>query len=161
MADGELEMNLSTILVPTDFSADARRALDTAVDLARTLGGRIVLLHAFSVDVPLAGAPYGGGVILPEGFYVEYRNQAKMQVERLAKEVAAKENVEIRGVAIQDVAWSAILEQAESLPADLVVIGTRGLTGIKHVALGSTAERVVRKAKCPVLTVKVSESKTT
>lgn len=147
-------MELKTILVPTDFSDDARVALETASELARTFSARIVLLFAFSPELPLAGGAYGGGVILPEGFYVEYRNQATLQVERLAKETALKEGVEIQGVAIQQVPWIAIVEQAKALPADWVVMGTRGLTGIKHVTLGSTAERVVRKAQCPVLTVK-------
>ena len=147
-------MKMDTILVPTDFSEDATRALESAVDLARISGGRIVLLHAYSIELPFAAPSYGGGVILPEGFYVEYRNQASQSVERLAKETASKEGIEVTGVAIEQPAWLAIVEQAEKLPADLVVMGTRGLTGIKHVALGSTAERVVRKATCPVLTVK-------
>ena len=148
-------MKVDTILVPTDFSDDANRALDTACDLARVFDGRIVLLHAYTVAVPFAAPPYvGGGLMLPEGVYVEYRNHAKMEVERVAKEAAAKEGVEITGVAMERPAWEAILDEADKLPADMIVMGTRGLTGIKHVALGSTAERVVRKAKCPVLTVK-------
>ena len=147
-------MKMETILVPTDFSDDAKVALGTAIELARMSKGKIVLLHAYSIDLPYAAVGYGGPVILPEGFYVEYRNQAKLQVDLVAKEAAAKEGVEIEGVAIERPAWQAILDEAETLPADLIVMGTRGLTGIKHVALGSTAERVVRKAKCPVLTVK-------
>ena len=147
-------MKMDTILVPTDFSEDAGRALETAVDLARASGGQILLLHAYSIELPFAAAPYGGSVLLPDGFYVEYRNQATLEVERLAKETTAKEGVDVTGVAIERPAWLAILEQAEELSADLIVMGTRGLTGIKHVALGSTAERVVRKATCPVLTVK-------
>jgi len=150
-------MKLKTILVPTDFSPDAEVALEKASELARTFDARIVLLHAFSPELPLAGGAYGGGVILPEGFYVQYRTQATIQVERLAKETAAKEGVQVQGVAIQQVPWIAIVEQAEALPADWVVMGTRGLTGIKHVTLGSTAERVVRKATCPVLTVKAKD----
>lgn len=146
-------MKIDTILVPTDFSDDAKHALDTAMDLAKTFQSKIVLLHAYHLELPFVSPAYGGAVILPEGFYVEYRNQAAMQVERVAKETA-RDGVEVTGVAIERPAWAAILEEAEKLPADLIVMGTRGLTGIKHVALGSTAERVVRKARCPVLTVK-------
>lgn len=149
-------MKIDTILVPTDFSEDAGAALEAATQLARVFDARIVLLHAFSVDLPLTGAAFGGGVILPEGFYVEYRNHATLKVDQLAKETASEAGVEVQGVAIQQPASAAIVEQAEKLPADLIVIGTRGLTGLKHVALGSTAERVVRKAGCPVLTVKAS-----
>ena len=148
-------MKVEVILVPTDFSKDADQALATAMELARAFGSRIVLLHAYSLDLPLASPAVGGGVILPEGFYVEYRNQASLEVGRRAKQASAPD-VEVEGIAIERPAWSAILYQAEALPADLIVMGTRGLTGIKHVALGSTAERVVRKASCPVLTVKAS-----
>jgi nucleotide-binding universal stress UspA family protein len=146
-------MKIDVILVPTDFSKHAEQALETATELARTFGSRIVLLHAYSLDLPLASPALGGGVILPEGFYVEYRSQASLEVERRARQ-ATRSDVEVEGIAIERPAWSAILDQAEVLPADLIVMGTRGLTGIKHVALGSTAERVVRMAPCPVLTVK-------
>jgi nucleotide-binding universal stress UspA family protein len=146
-------MKIETILVPTDFSDDAEQALKTAMDLAGTFGSRIVLLHAYHLELPFVAPAMGGPVILPEGFYVEYRNQAALEVDRVAKEAAAG-GIDVTGIAIERPAWLAILDHAESLPADLIVMGTRGLTGIKHVALGSTAERVVRKAKCPVLTVK-------
>ncbi len=146
-------MNVRTILVPTDFSDDAGAALDAAVDLAKTFGARIVLVHAYTVELPFTSPAFGGGVVLPEGFYVEYRSQATTQIEELAKQTTDR-GVEASGVAIERPAWIAILDQAEELPADMIVMGTRGLTGIKHVALGSTAERVVRKAPCPVLTVK-------
>ena len=146
-------MKMDTILVPTDFSDDAKHALAIAKDLAGTFGSRVVLLHAYHLELPFVAPAMGGPVILPEGFYVEYRNQAAVEVDRAAKE-AATGDVDVTGVAIERPAWLAIIDQAESLSPDLIVMGTRGLTGIKHVALGSTAERVVRKAKCAVLTVK-------
>jgi nucleotide-binding universal stress UspA family protein len=147
-------MNIETILVPTDFSDDAKRALETAIELARVFDARVVLLHAFSIDIPLAGAAYGGALALPQDFYTQYRVQATRAVDQLAKETGAKEGVSIQGVAIQQTPWVSIVEQAEKLPADLIVMGTRGLTGLMHIALGSTAERVVRQASCAVLTVK-------
>jgi len=146
-------MNIDTILVPTDFSDDADYALEKALEFAKTFGSRIVLLHAYHLELPYTTPAFGGPVVLPDGFYVEYRNQAIAHVEEIAKK-AASGGVEVKGVAVERPAWAAILEHAESLPADLIVMGTRGLTGIKHVALGSTAERIVRKAACPVLTVK-------
>jgi len=146
-------MKVDTILVPTDFSDDAKQALEAAVDLAGTLGSRVVLLHAYHLDLPFTAPPIGGPLILPDGFFVEYRNQAKLQVEAAAKEAAAG-GCDVTGIAIERPAWEAILDQAKELPADLIVMGTRGLTGLKHLAMGSTAERVVRMADCPVLTVK-------
>ncbi len=149
-------MKIDTILVATDFSDDADQALDTACELAKIFGARIVLLHAFTIDLPLAASPLGGPVFLPDGFDIEYRNQAIHKVDQLAKVTEASTGVGVQGVAIQQPAALAIVEQAEQLPAELIVMGTRGLTGLMHVALGSTAERVVRKAACPVLTVKAS-----
>jgi universal stress protein A len=147
-------MIVNTILVPTDFSADAENALSTATELAKLFGAKIVVLHAYHVDIPVVSS-MSGGYALPQGFYEDLQCQAAAQVEKLAKE-AATEGIEATGIALQESAAVAIAAQAESLPADLIVMGTRGLTGLKHVVLGSVAERVVRTAPCPVLTVKVS-----
>jgi nucleotide-binding universal stress UspA family protein len=147
-------MIVNTILVPTDFSADAEKALSTATELAKLFGAKIVVLHAYLVDIPVV-SPMAGGYALPQGFYEDLRCQATAQVEKLAKE-AATEGIEANGIALQEPAAVVIAAQAESLPADLIVMGTRGLTGLKHALLGSVAERVVRTAPCPVLTVKVS-----
>ena len=83
-------MKVDIILVPTDFSDDAKQALETAVDLAGTLGSRVVLLHAYHLDLPFTAPPIGGPLILPDGFFVEYRNQAKLEVESAAKEAGRR-----------------------------------------------------------------------
>ena len=149
-------MDIDTILVPTDFSADSQEALSTARDFAKKFDAKIVILHAYHVDIPLMAPPLGGVYALPPGFYEQLKAQATLQVEAAAQELAAA-GVEARGIAVADPAAMAIVEYARSLSADLVVMGTRGLTGLKHVALGSVAERVVRTAPCPVLTVKASD----
>ena len=146
-------MNVNTILVPTDFSADAEKALSTAKELAKLFGASIVILHAFHVSIPVVVSPMGGDYALPRGFYEDLQSEATARVERVAKELAA-EGIAATGIALSDPASAAIVAQAGSLPADLIVMGTRGLTGLKHVVLGSVAERVVRTAPCPVLTVK-------
>ncbi len=147
-------MKVNTILVPTDFSADAEKALSTAVDIAKLVEAKVVVLHAYHVDIPTM-SPLGSSYTLPQSFYDELRSQATIQVENAAKKLTA-EGVEAIGIALSEPPSVAIVAQAESLPADLIVIGTRGLTGLKHVVLGSVAERVVRMAPCPVLTVKAS-----
>lgn len=149
-------MKIDTILVPTDFSQDAERALEVATYLAAEFGSRIVLLHAYHIDFPHTSPGFTAPVLLPEGFYVECQNQATLRVEALAKETAER-GIEATGISVERPASLGILDQIESLPADLVVMGTRGITGLKHVALGSTAERVVRRASCPVLTVKADQ----
>lgn len=146
-------MKVKTILVPTDFSAHAEKALSTAAELAKLFGGaKVSVLHAYHVDVPMV-SPMAGGYALPQGFYEELRAQATARVDELVEKLAA-EGIDASGVALQTPAALAIVEQAEKLPADLIVMGTRGNTGLKHVLLGSVAERIVRTAPCPVLTVK-------
>lgn len=145
-------MNVKTILVPTDFSPDADQALSTAIELAELFGAKIVVLHAYHLDIPVV-SPMAAGYMLPEGFYEDLRDCAKAQVNKVTEKVTAK-GIEATGIALSEPASMAVVEQAKSLPADLIVMGTRGLSGLKHVLLGSVAERVVRTAPCPVLTVK-------
>lgn len=146
-------MKVDTILVPTDFSGDAQKALSTAGDLAKLFGARVVVLHAYHVDIPMMVSPMGGGYVLPPGFYEDLRSHAVTQVEKAAADLVA-DGVDATGITHAESAPIAIIAEAESLPADLIVMGTRGLTGLTHVVLGSVAERIVRTAPCPVLTVK-------
>ena len=145
-------MNVNTILVPIDFSDDATKALSTAKELAKLFGARVVVLHAYHVGIAIA-SPMGGGYAVPVGFFEEIRAHAVAAVEKAAKELV-DDGIEAIGVAHAEPAAVSIIAEAESLPADIIVMGTRGLTGMKHVLLGSVAERIVRTAPCPVLTVK-------
>lgn len=146
-------MKIDTILVPTDFSDDANKAISTAMELAPLFGARIVVLHAYHLEIPMATPMGDGAYTLPSGFFEELEAQATAQVEKIAKELS-EVGTEVTGIAVQQSASVAIVAQAESLPADIIIMGTRGNTGLKHVVLGSVAERVVRMAPCPVLTVK-------
>jgi nucleotide-binding universal stress UspA family protein len=139
------------LLVPIDFSAHSAAALDAAIELARG-GGRVHLLHAY--EVPLGSIP-PYGVALPEPLLAQVRDAAARRLEKAAH------RVEGAGVACQThlvhgPPAGAISEAAAAVGADLIVIGTRGLTGFKHVLLGSVAERTIRTAPCPVLTVKAA-----
>jgi len=145
-------MKIQSILVPTDFSADAEKALETACELAEQFDAKLFVIHAYRLAIPIA-SPMGGGYALPPGFFEEIRAQAKAQVEKLTQQLTDR-GLDVTGFAVERPPSLAIVEEAEKLKTDLIVMGTRGLTGIKHVALGSVAERVVRNAHCPVLTVK-------
>jgi len=145
-------MKISNILVATDFSPSAARAVETAADSARHFQAQLVVLHAFRVDIPVASPLTGGGYVLPDGFFEHLAKEARLRVEKVAAELAAK-GVSAVGIAVDRHPATAIVEEAKARKADLVVMGTRGLTGIKHLALGSVADRVVRTAPCPVLTV--------
>ena len=144
-----------TILVPIDFSQHSSAALDLAIEIARDAGATLHLLHCYSID-PGAISPYG--IVIPEGFDREVREAAARELVGWADRVEnAKLPVE------QHLASAfpaeAIPRTAEEIGADLIVMGTRGLSGLKHVLLGSIAERTLRLAHCPVLTVKAPESK--
>lgn len=145
-------MKLRTILVPTDFSEDAARALEIAKELAKKFDAKIEIVHGYHVDMPIA-SPLGGGFVLPEGFLEGVRAHAERQVATVVSE-ASDQGLTIEGQAIEGSPSEVIATMAKQCGADLIVMGTRGLTGLKHVALGSVAERTIRTAPCPVLTVK-------
>jgi nucleotide-binding universal stress UspA family protein len=145
-------MKISNILVATDFSPSAERAVATASDYARHFQAQLIVLHAYRVDIPVASPLTGGGYVLPDGFFEQLAKEARLRVEKAASQIAAT-GVSAIGVAIDRHPATAIIEEAKARKVDLIVMGTRGLTGIKHLALGSVADRVVRTAPCPVLTV--------
>lgn len=147
-------MQVDTILVPTDFSDEAQAALEHALDLAVRLHSRVHLLHACYI------APYGGThwtPAYPPDLFDRVQSQAEKRIAEV-KEKASERGVPIQTEVILGPASIAIVETAERLHADLIVMGTRGLSGLKHVMLGSVTERTLRRAPCPVLTVKGPEA---
>jgi nucleotide-binding universal stress UspA family protein len=140
-----------TILVATDFSEDAALAAEAAM---RVVGGqgaerRMVLLHAYHV-------PYEA-TYLPAPILMDAISAADAQVKRMIQEVAAK--LRDTGMAVDTVACegdpaTSILDQAMSVGADIIAMGTHGRSGSDRLLLGSTAECVVAAAPCPVLTVR-------
>ncbi|MCZ6464204.1 MAG: universal stress protein [Proteobacteria bacterium] len=138
------------IVVAVDFSEHSSRAIEMAVGLAVEFGARVDLVHAFDIPVPL-GTPYE--VAIPERFLQEARQAAGEKLEAEAGKIAAKK-IEVATHLAELPAASAIARVAEEVGADLIVMGTRGNAGLKHVLLGSVAERTLRQAPCSVLTVK-------
>jgi universal stress protein A len=148
-------MEIKTILVPTDFSGCADEALERATQLAKLTQAEIHLLHAYELPMPLVGVDVP--LSLPQEFYDQVRDGAKRGVDKRISKVAT-EGVKATGSVVLDSPTRAILDAAVKMHADLIVMGTHGRTGMKHVLLGSVAERVVRLASCPVMTVKPSHS---
>jgi nucleotide-binding universal stress UspA family protein len=129
---------IRTILVPVDFSAHSAEALDYAIDLAKVFGAAI---HLY-------------GLVIPEDFDREVRAAAEQKLGEWGERARAQ------GLAVEErispmFPAATLAETAKEISADLIVMGTRGLTGLRHVLLGSVAERTLRTAPCPVLTVKV------
>lgn len=138
------------IVAAVDFSELSDRALDAAIELARRFSAELHLVHAFDVRVPLV-TPYE--VAIPTTFIEEARRAAERKLEAQAKR-AQEAGVRAQSHLTEVPAASSIRDVAEELGADLVVMGTHGHTGLKHVLLGSVAERTLRHAPCSVLTVK-------
>jgi nucleotide-binding universal stress UspA family protein len=138
------------ILVATDFSEQGTKAFDAALALAARNKAELHVIHALEVALPLF-EPYA--VVVPADWIGEARRLAQ---EKLAKALAAVKAKGLSGTThLGDVpAAHAIAERAKELSADLVVVGTHGHTGLKHVLLGSVAERTVEYAPCSVWTVK-------
>ena len=145
---------MQTILVPTDFSPHSERALEVAEKLVKLTGGKIHLLHCFQINVG-GISPYG--VTVPEEFNREVREAAEKAIEDLERKVAA-EGIEVETHLTPRFPSEAVSDLAKELGADLIVMGTRGATGLKHILLGSVAERTIRIAPCPVLTVKETDA---
>jgi nucleotide-binding universal stress UspA family protein len=141
---------ISKLLVATDFSENSARALEIAIDFAKKFGATVDLVHAFDIPIP---AVYPYEVPIPDSLITDSRRAANKKLE------AEKEKVEAAGLEVQThlsevPAASAVVRVAEEVGADLLVLGTRGNTGLKHIVLGSVAERTVRHAPCSVLVVK-------
>ncbi|MBJ22582.1 MAG: universal stress protein [bacterium] len=145
-------MKIETVLAATDFSEAAGKAMKIASDLARHFEAELVVVHAYNVEIPIASPMVEGGYILPSGFFEQISKQATLQVEEAANQIVER-GVSATGIAIDEPAALAIVDEAQRRSADIIVMGTRGLTGLKHIALGSVADKVVRTAHCPVLTV--------
>ena len=144
---GKQRPKISSILVPIDFSAPSMKALGYALDLAHEFHAHVTLLHVLEV---LAAPEFATYPILPDADRI---GEVKTRLARLLREKNGTANgmdaVKVR----VGPPFKEIVRAAESLKADLIVIATHGYTGLAHVLLGSTAERVVRHARCPVLVV--------
>jgi nucleotide-binding universal stress UspA family protein len=141
------EPTLRIILAATDFSAPADVALVWAKAIAHAHGARVELVHA--LDLPLVAAET---VAPPAEFLDAIEGAAKRRLQETVNRVFA-EGCQVEARLTFGQPSPVILDLARELAPDLIVLGTRGLTGLRHLLLGSTAERVVQHAECPVLSV--------
>jgi nucleotide-binding universal stress UspA family protein len=142
-------INLKRILCPTDFSEGSQHALAFAVALAQWYDAQVTVMHVIEIYPVPAVLPGNPSPVV--GPYVS-REAVAADLERFT--AALKHNNIPFEIAIeQGTAAQSILETAKRVSAELVVIGTHGRGGFEHLVLGSVAEKVLRKAKCPVLIV--------
>lgn len=143
------------VLHPTDFSDCAAEALTKAVDLVQKLGGEVVLLEVL-IETPL----YGEGMLgMPnvQSIYDAQRKWAEETLEARVGELRTR-GIEASWRVLTGVPVEEIVRMAGRERADMIVMGTHGRTGLNRALLGSVAERVIRLAPCPVLTVRQSKA---
>jgi nucleotide-binding universal stress UspA family protein len=152
VAKKPLSSEAKTFLVPTDFSACARKAAEEALILSKSFSGRVVFFHVldFSPAYTIAYAhDLGVSVPLSPPSPEEIEPEWKAFLSGLPLENADWEKLTEEGQAA-----TAIVRQAAHMQADMIVIGTHGRSGLPHMLLGSVAEKVVRTASCSVLTIR-------
>lgn len=144
------------ILVPVDGSATSQRGLKEAASLAKTLGATIRLVHIVD-ETALTLNPEAATATAP---LLEQFAESGKQVLQEAVAAAQREGVQVETAMHENIAGRVadrILDEAAQWPAELIVMGTHGRRGIRHVVLGSDAEAVVRSAQVPVLLVRSPE----
>jgi nucleotide-binding universal stress UspA family protein len=145
-------LSIRTILHPTDFSAYSDYAFRLACSLARDYGARLTVLH---VAEPAMAFAAEGVLMLPSVA------EPQMLRERLDQLQPADPKVQVEHRLVEGDAATEILQVAEATKCDMIVLGTHGRTGLGRFLMGSVAEQVVRRARCPVLTVKTPLPATT
>jgi universal stress protein A len=148
-------IDLKRILTPTDFSKSSENALLYAVAFAEKFGSKLYLLHVVQ-DLTW---------FIPEAILVapaavppleEFRTAARTALDRVVKQMKLP-GIPIQAEVGEGAPFEAIIRFAREQDIDLIVMGTHGHTGLAHMLMGSVAEKVVRKAPCPVLTVRHPE----
>jgi nucleotide-binding universal stress UspA family protein len=140
---------MKTILVPTDFSKNAEHAMQYAVMLAKKIKANLLLLHAYHISF--------GALEVPASFLMEEMAAVeKIAGERLKKmcdEIFKKTRVKCTALNVQGLAVDEIISAAKDYKVNMVVMGTKGASGIKEMLVGSNTSRVMSNAACPVIAV--------
>ncbi len=145
-------INIQRILVPTDFSEPGKHALKYAIAFAQQFGAVVDVLHVME--------PIPPGMMMTYIAMEEIRDHSRGEVKTALKELEPlweEAGLEVDEVIVEGYPFVEIVKHARESNADLIVMGTHGHGAIKHALLGSVAERTVRKAPCPVLTVRHSD----
>ena len=147
-------MSFQKILCPVDFSDSSREAMRVAVDLARQTGASLALLHAWNFPAYL----FAGEAPIPVNLAQDLAADAERGLEQWRSDARALGAERLSVFLVEGIPWDRIVDMLQSEPSyDLCVMGTHGRTGLKHVLLGSVAEKVVRHAPCPVLVVRARQ----
>ena len=152
-------LDLKKLLVPTDFSENSKKALIYAVRLAQRNDSSLILFHAFESPVfhrhLQQGFSYDSNAEMGKQFIAAMR-QSEEKLVTLSRDVQAS-SIKIETAQRLGIPSEEIIKVAKEWTVDLIVIATHSYTGLQHFLLGSTTERVIRLAPCPVLVVRQKE----
>jgi nucleotide-binding universal stress UspA family protein len=137
------------IVVASDFSTNAERALAVAIDLARLHQGQLQIVHAYAPGIYLLPPPFDIVSLAPSA--PRFEHMAEL-MDVCAQQVRAQ-GLPVTTETVAGAPEEAVVAHATQVGADLLVIGSRGLGAIAHALLGSVAEKIVRHSTCPVLVV--------
>jgi nucleotide-binding universal stress UspA family protein len=145
-------MKITKILVPTDFSSYAETAMHYALDLAQDYAAEVLLLHVIPERDLRAIFDYPLGFPLEQVLH-EYQDKVEQHCAQVAAQ-AQQQGTPVTPLVSFGVPYEKIIQAAKDHHVDLLIMATHGRTGLSHAVLGSVAERVVRLAPCPVVTIK-------
>lgn len=147
-------IKIKKILFPTDFSPCAEHALQYALAFASECKAKLFVLHVISdINTP---AVFGLELYPVLKDYEKIEEKAKQAMQQVIPERFLKE-IEVENIIVQGTPFVEIIKCAKKNEVDLITIATHGRTGVTHMLMGSTAEKIVRMAPCPVLTIKHPE----
>ena len=145
---------LKRILVPIDFSEYSKKALRYAISFAKQFNAELLLIYV--VEPAIYPADFSFGQVTLPNLETELRIRGKRELENLEKnQICGK--VPSKTIIRSGKPFLEIINAAKAEEVDLIIIATHGHTGVEHILFGSTAEKVVRKAPCPVLVVRSPE----
>lgn len=138
-----------TILIPTDYSKGARAALNYAAALAKKTKAKLILLHAFHFIYPISEIP----VERDREDLSMLRRKEQEKLKKLSMELAKTQKIKCDFLCREGLAMDVILDVINEESPNLVIMGTKGASGVKEILMGSNTAKVIEKAKCPVLAV--------
>jgi universal stress protein A len=145
-------ITIKRILYPTDFSDCAKTAQEYASAFADQFQAELHVLNVL-VDVKMMMPEPGSALSLPQNYLLDLITEAERTLARVLPDAAKPGRTVVRTMRTGN-PYMEIVKYAEAMEIDLIVMGTHGRGGLAHMLLGSVAEKVVRQAGCPVLTVR-------
>lgn len=144
-------IGIDKILFATDFSEASELACKYAVILAKQFNAKILVIHVINeLEFPIHG-------IFPDHYVESYKKDMAEAAGKMMKEYCKKNLGDFNNyesVIVTGIPFKAVIQKSKTEESSLIVVGTHGRTGLEHVVMGSTAEKIVRNACCPVISVR-------